>query len=442
LLNADGKSTYWTTVDQESHHLGFVLEVACTRERLKSDPTQPPPNTLSQPRDAESPFLTSEVARNTQRDKPVMRVPVSLFTLLVAIATLLVNVHGATDEKAFARSLAVKHHNIGTKRLLRTGEASDDEERAMVIPGNSKFVKWLNKMNSKSSAVSKADKKQAKTWLKNEESAEGLFNRLRLNVGMDKVLTNPNINAWATFINLYNTKYPDKKVSMIGMLTKHYGDAAVARTLELSGHAKNTKKLANQLRSDQLNAWAADKKPLDEVFSLLKLDKALDELFSTPQLNTLYGYAVKTTKDPDAAVIAVLAGWYGDDILAKIFLVAQPKVRRMRDIAFNLENAMVNGWLKSKLTSEKVFEMLKLDDGLGTLLAQPNLQLWITYVAKFNKKFPAEQTTVVKTLTTICGVKPVSDMLKAAAKVPKTKYIATQWLADLNKQILAGTRAQ
>jgi hypothetical protein len=70
------------------------------------------------------------------------------------------------------------------------------------------------------------------------------------------------------------------------------------------------------------------------------------------------------------------------------------------------------------------------------------LQLWITYVAKFNKKFPAEQTTVVKTLTTIYGVKPVSDMLKAAAKVPKTKYIATQWLADLNKQILAGTRAQ
>ncbi|KAE9275362.1 hypothetical protein PF008_g29367, partial [Phytophthora fragariae] len=83
--------------------------------------------------------------------------------------------------------------------------------------------------------------------------------------------------------------------------------------------------------------------------------------------------------------------------------------------------------LKEKKTPDDVFKMLKLDDGLETVLENQKLQLWTAFVNKFNKKKRGErEVTILGMLTKTYRDEAVAKMLEAAKQNPSTEWLATK----------------
>ncbi|KAE8876279.1 hypothetical protein PF005_g27950 [Phytophthora fragariae] len=71
--------------------------------------------------------------------------------------------------------------------------------------------------------------------------------------------------------------------------------------------------------------------------------------------------------------------------------------------------------------------MLKLDDGLETVLENQKLQLWTAFVNKFNKKKRGErEVTILGMLTKTYRDEAVAKMLEAAKQNPSTEWLATK----------------
>ncbi|KAG1689149.1 hypothetical protein DVH05_002787 [Phytophthora capsici] len=302
------------------------------------------------------------------------------------------------------------------------------EERALPVRSPTvAFTDWVKNLGLKVTNTAKA-----RYWLWRKQSVENVFHSLKLDSGLDKILDNPKLQTWATYVELVNKRNPDSKVTMAEILIKTYKDLPVAVMLQST---RSSPKLARRLRVEQIQGWKSKGKSADEVFTLLKLDKVGLDLFVSPQLNTWYNYVNVIENDKAKAVMAsVLLAHYGEVGLSKIFREANPRVRRMRFVRLWLETAVAKNNPKRVLTPEEYFRVLKLDAGIDQLLTNPNLVTWITFLGHFNAKNPGKGTTMIKTFTKVYRDEPLATMLEAAKKMPKTKKVATQFQEGQFKQ--------
>jgi len=314
----------------------------------------------------------------------------------------------------------------------------DEEERGMKL--SSKLIKWLTPDELK---LPKAEKLRVRDWVRNEQTSDHVFQQLELGAGMTKALNNPKLTSYAAFTDKFNNRYPDKKMTMVDMFTKTYGDDVVAKVLERQMQATwktepRTDAMTSRLRKELLNKWELAGEDADDIFKLLKLDKAGSGLLEAPQLGMWYSYTRMTyTRDPDSVMVSILAARYGYEGLSKIFRTTAPKTEYMRHIAVKLETAM------GKLPPGDVFKMLKLNQaGVENLLNNPSMRVWSKHLAAFNSKNPELATTRMETLTKFYGYKALSDMLEAAKQSPRTQKVASEMLLELRKQKLRGKQIQ
>ncbi|KAJ8556604.1 hypothetical protein ON010_g9360 [Phytophthora cinnamomi] len=240
--------------------------------------------------------------------------------------------------------------------------------------------------------------------------------------------------TWATYIDLLNKKNPDKKVSMAAIISKSYGDDALARMIEVANKVPSQQKIAARLAAEQRENWAAAGKSVDDVFTLLRLDKAGDDLFENPQITAWYSYAhAMNEKRADTLVILTLKALYNDGGVAKILSAAKPNA-----IAAQLETAMQNGWLKKGLTSDQVFKLLNLDNNVDDLLTNPGLNSWMVILRQRTAKNIGMDAAMVQKFTKFYGDEAVSKMLLSARKVSSTEKLATRLQDAQYKQWLNG----
>ncbi|KAG6616546.1 Dynein heavy chain [Phytophthora cinnamomi] len=178
------------------------------------------------------------------------------------------------------------------------------------------FTKWVKSLGSKIT-----DSVQARYWLWRKTSADDIFKRRKLDGGLDTLFSNPKLKTLSTYIALLNKKNPDKTVSLAGLISKSYGDLALARKIEYALNDPSQKRMAAMLAFQQRQNWNAAGKTSDEVFKMLQLDKAGYDLFQTPQLNSSFNYVVIANKnDANSVMLATLTARYSNDGLAAIFL--------------------------------------------------------------------------------------------------------------------------
>ncbi|KAL3663728.1 hypothetical protein V7S43_011143 [Phytophthora oleae] len=353
----------------------------------------------------------------------------SFLVLLLAIF-LLVNGSAASQPTDSKASTSQSHAQL---RFLRDGNSLRDEERALPPPPKvSLFADWVKAMGLKIS-----DRVRARYWLWRKQSAEDVFKQLKLDGGLEKLLSSRKFNTWASFVNIYNKKNPNAKVTMAVILSKNYGDLELAKTLEVAmgSMVKTERKMATTLSLQQRAGWQAAGKSADDVFVLLKLDKAGDDLFTTPQLNSWYKY-VSMQADSKSLMASVLRNHYSDEILSKIFHDAKPEIKRMRLIRVQLETAVAKSRPKKTLSPEKYFKMLKLDAGVDKLLVSPNLETWLQYVARYNTKNPGQDVSTIKILTKFYGDEELAKVLGAAKRMATTEKMATELQSAQLKQWL------
>ncbi|EEY54433.1 secreted RxLR effector peptide protein, putative [Phytophthora infestans T30-4] len=87
-------------------------------------------------------------------------------------------------------------------------------------------------------------------------------------------------------------------------------------------------------------------------------------------------------------------------------------------------------WLRYSFTMEETFKLLKLDDELSALLANPKLGVWIQYGRLVGEENKLASSPVITELTKRYGVAQLSESIQAAKQSVWTRKIA-QELEDL-----------
>ncbi|KAJ8575960.1 hypothetical protein ON010_g3250 [Phytophthora cinnamomi] len=202
----------------------------------------------------------------------LLNIAVLAATALVAIAEgtpTSVAKMTAPNLPALVRSFTAAQHDAPTKRMLRTDNLyAVDEEKEDRAFGNG-IVGAIKSLSSKVKLNS-----GLRAMLKKQQSADDALVFLKLNGGVDDILSSPNLKYLAKYISKYNKKFPETRVTMAGTLTKQYGDDAVAAMLVAGQRSLNTKDIAEKLEAELFRLWDHAGKSYSDVFRLLKLKEA------------------------------------------------------------------------------------------------------------------------------------------------------------------------
>ncbi|KAJ8526035.1 hypothetical protein ON010_g15148 [Phytophthora cinnamomi] len=254
---------------------------------------------------------------------------------LVAIAEASVAKMTAPTPPALIRSFTAAKYDTPTKRMLRTDNPYEvDEERAFGNRIVSAIKSWPSKIKMNS---------DLRTMLKKQQTADDALEFLKLNGGVDDLLSNPNLKNLAKYISKYNKKFPEARVTMTGTLSKKYGDDVVAAMLVAGQRSPNTQDIASKLQGEQFT-----RNPLKgDVYQAWR-----------GYFNVYNGHAQledKTTK------LKVLTDIYGERDLAAMLQKSKfdPESKM---IATTFEREQFNSWVSSGVEPDTLFtKFFKLD---------------------------------------------------------------------------------
>ncbi|OWZ01108.1 RxLR effector protein [Phytophthora megakarya] len=191
------------------------------------------------------------------------------------------------------------------------------------------------------------------------------------------------------------------------------------KTINLSGLTSKALKIDN-IDSLKLEAKSG------VAFNLLKLDDTIDNVFQKHNMKIWINY-VKSLhqKNPEAVMISTLVAKYGDEDVVRM-LEAAKKIDGMEEISTKLQSAQMTSWLNKQTSPEDVFYFLALDYRVENIFEGKNYDTWVSYLRLFNHQYPEQQTTTIKTLSTIYGDKDLSIALEKAKNSPTTVKLATE----------------
>eukprot|EP00644_Phytophthora_capsici_P005669 jgi/Phyca11/98344/e_gw1.2.1024.1 len=100
-------------------------------------------------------------------------------------------------------------------------------------------------------------------------STDKVFKMLKLDDGLDGILRNPNLKAFASYIRKVHATNPDQV--LITTLITRYGDDTLAKFLFEAKQVRRTEESAKMLQAAQFIKWFDDGKTPNQVFNLLGL---------------------------------------------------------------------------------------------------------------------------------------------------------------------------
>ncbi|ETN03613.1 hypothetical protein PPTG_15594 [Phytophthora nicotianae INRA-310] len=138
--------------------------------------------------------------------------------------------------------------------------------------------------------ASKLYTEQIQRWLTTKDPPDEIFKALKLDEVTDDIFTSPLFNTWSAYLDDFNAKFPDEKVSMIDTFRTNFDDAFLAKMFVNAKEIPAMEQLATKLQADQLQRWLANRDTPDDIFRALKLNAAVDDVLANPLLNTWATY--------------------------------------------------------------------------------------------------------------------------------------------------------
>ncbi|OWZ21645.1 Avirulence (Avh) protein [Phytophthora megakarya] len=259
-------------------------------------------------------------------------------------------------------------------------------------------------------------------WVKKKVSTDGIFIRLQLDKTGYKLLESPRLITWIKYADALNIKTQGTSAPAISKLTDYYGDAALARMIEVAKKNPSTKNIASDLETMQFNYWINSFATPDEVvFAILKKDIVGDDVLASPEFTILRTYLDRFNKkypDKKVSVLSVIQANYAtySETLKVIETALASKNPATEKIAKQMESELFEFWL-SKYAPDRVFRILKLHQSQAPLLENSILNTWVKYLDEFNSKNPNKQTTMLETLRKQFGDEELTKILKSVDKV-------------------------
>jgi len=215
------------------------------------------------------------------------------------------------------------------------------------------------------------------------------------------------------------------------------------RGLNLPAVDTLTNAIQSTVTNGQLNVWIKKGESTDDVFKLLTLDQAADDLLASPQLQSWLNYMKmfnKENPDKKTSLIATLTAHYGDEALSKIVTAAK-QVPDTARIAKRVQSEQLQHWVTAEKSPDDVFAVMKLDDVGADLFAHPEFTTWTKYLEAFNEIYTGRQTSVFAILKTHYDEEVLVQILATAKKLPSTETLASQVQAELTKLWLHDRRS-
>ncbi|KAG7376354.1 hypothetical protein PHYPSEUDO_013699 [Phytophthora pseudosyringae] len=173
---------------------------------------------------------------------------------------------------AMAASLSARYGDEGLQKML---------EAAKEVPRTQKIA-------------TKLQVAQLESWASTSKPANDVLTLLKLDGGVEKLLTNPNLNFLATYTTLFNKNHPGKETTMISTLTTYYGDKSVAKMLQAAKKVPSTEKMAKELQTAQFSQWLKEGAQPAQVLKMLKLNQ--QNLKTSPNGEIYSGYLAYINK--------------------------------------------------------------------------------------------------------------------------------------------------
>ncbi|KAI9991445.1 hypothetical protein PInf_019126 [Phytophthora infestans] len=152
-------------------------------------------------------------------------------------------------------------------------------------------------------------------------------------------------------VDIVNTKYPEKKMSVLGMLTAKYGEVAVAKELVTAKRFALSKDIATKLQTEQLRGWLNGEKPAKDVFTLLKIVDDDVAFAISPKLETLDEYIkllnAKSPQHKTDLFKTLRDGFGGEDKFAVVVSKAVANAPTASKEALEFQEMMFKRWVAS-----------------------------------------------------------------------------------------------
>ncbi|ETP36092.1 hypothetical protein, variant [Phytophthora nicotianae P10297] len=223
----------------------------------------------------------------------------------------------------------------------------------------------------------KYDEERANTagisqWLHGGQTADDVFKLLKLDDGVETLLSNPKLRTFMDFVDQYNMQNPGNGATAIKSVTATYGDDVVAKVLQSATKVSTTKVMAEKLLGDQRVLWLVDKRSPLDVFKLLKLDKVANNPLASPALDAWESYMklfnyVNRGSGKETTMIDTFTKAYGDAGLA-IMLNKAKMVSETENMAKNLQLQQFTLWMRKRGNPDKIYiNVFKLDPKRKTI---------------------------------------------------------------------------
>ncbi|KAG6955566.1 hypothetical protein JG688_00011819 [Phytophthora aleatoria] len=231
-------------------------------------------------------------------------------------------------------------------------------------------------------------------WFKKGLISDEAVGLLSLGNKADDLLTGSLLNAWVSYINVFNKENPSEKMKMISTLTARFGDEALSTMVETAKRIPKTEAIATQVQAKQIKNWMKAGKTPDDVFELLKLNTAKSLLFDRPPVNAWLKYMDEFTQSNAGShfsTIATLRKIYTDDELAEMIIVAA-KNSKTSDAGKRVETELLRTWFNEMKTPTDILKMLNRRKPGQTSLAP----IWAKYSDLFKKVDPRFKTDMLE----------------------------------------------
>ncbi|KAG6946503.1 hypothetical protein JG688_00016008 [Phytophthora aleatoria] len=203
----------------------------------------------------------------------------------------------------------------------------------------------------------------------------------------DDLLRSPLWDIWAKYLKAYNSRYPDKKATVIKVLTRKYGADHVAKILEMAKSKDTTQDIATKLASMQLQLWLRNEKTVMDVFKMLKLYRTESDFSHSPLLNPWVAYMntiVTVNPNKMSVLLSTLETRFSERPLPQI-LDAAKKFLSMESAGAQLKAEKIEDIFARRVSPKKAFKMLGFDNVGESLFGSPLFVKWMKYVEVFNK---------------------------------------------------------
>ncbi|ETO68242.1 hypothetical protein F444_14904 [Phytophthora nicotianae P1976] len=356
----------------------------------------------------------------------------ALLAALTALQSCVVSTSVSTASGMVTADLPVKPRMLPDTpiyRLLRTIDTNDKSNEERVL--NAAIEKLTGLVRTGVMKIS--GNANLKILLTGEQGAADVLKMFQLDKGISKVLASrnlkPKVQAMESYLKEVNKINGNDKLSVIGIFTTHYGDAAVARALVVAQKKATTHDAANtikQLRSEQLSAWMKSEKTVDDVFELLKLRQNGYKALGSPKLEVLDDYmkmVIQKTSGKQTLLQTLTNGFEGEEKLAAL-LVRAKEDTSTSELATALQNALMNKWIETdKLKPENVVSMFRLDQNLDALV-DPNVYTLAAFISMYNARNPTSMASLIGTFTRQYGDDVVALALGYAKSDPTKRSVA------------------